>query len=154
MAEQQTEERRFGIQRLYTKDISFELPSAPDIFRQEWQPDIGLDLHVKVNLLSAQQAEVIITVEVEAKQSDQTVFLIEVQQAGIFSVTGFSQEELMPLLHIGAANTLFPYAREVVSNLVTHGSLPPLILQPVNFEALYQQRLAQDASEADTADAT
>jgi preprotein translocase subunit SecB len=154
MAEQQTEERRFGIQRIYTKDISFELPAAPEIFREEWQPDINLNLHVDVNPLSAQQAEVVITVEVEAKQADQVVFLIEVQQAGIFAVTGFSQEDMLPLLHIGAANTLFPYAREVVSNLVTHGSLPPLILQPVNFEALYQQHLAQNTPEADDSGTT
>ncbi len=154
MAEQQTEERRFGIQRIYTKDISFELPTAPEIFREEWQPDINLNLHVDVNPLNSQQAEVVITVEVEAKQADQVVFLIEVQQAGIFAVTGFSQEEMSPLLHIGAANTLFPYAREVVSNLVTHGSLPPLILQPVNFEALYQQHLAQNTPEADASGAT
>lgn len=154
MAEQQTEQRRLSIQRIYIRDLSFELPAAPDIFRQEWQPDIELNLRVEVNPLSAQQAEVVIIAEVAAKQADQVVFLIEVQQAGLFTMTGFSQEEQQPLLHIGAANTLFPYVREAISDLVTRGSLPPLILQPVNFEALYQQRLAQDTSEADTSDST
>ncbi len=154
MAEQQTEQRRFGIQRIYIRDLSFELPAAPDIFRQEWQPDIDLNLNVEVNPLSAEQAEVVIILNIEAKQADQVVFLVEVQQAGIFTVTGFSQEERQPLLHIGAANTLFPYAREVVSDLVTRGSLPPLILQPVNFEHLYQQRLAQHTAGADTPGST
>ncbi len=154
MAEQQTEQRRFGIQRIYTRDISFELPAAPDIFRQEWQPDIDLNLNVEVNPLSAEQAEVVIILNIEAKQADQVIFLVEVQQAGIFAITGFNQEEQAPLLHIGAANTLFPYAREVVSDLVARGSLPPLILQPVNFETLYQQRLAQHTTEAATPDST
>lgn len=153
MAEQDTA-RRFSIQRIYTKDISFELPAAPDIFRQEWQPQIDLNLNVEVELLNEQQAEVVIVVQVEAKQTDQVIFLVEVQQAGIFAVTGFSQEELIPLLHIGAANSLFPYAREVVSDLVARGSLPPLVLQPVNFEALYQQRLAQNNTETDIPDPT
>jgi len=154
MPEQETEQRQFAIQRIYTKDISFELPQAPDIFLKEWKPQIDINLGVQINPLPEENVEVVITVNVEATQEDKPAFLVEVQQAGIFLVSGFSEEEKLPLLHIGATNTLFPYAREVVSDLVTRGSLPTFVLQPVNFETMYQQRLAEQAAQEQEAEAT
>jgi preprotein translocase subunit SecB len=149
MSEQEAEQRQFVIQRIYTKDASFELPQAPDIFLQEWEPKIDINLSIQTVELNEHNIEVVVTVQVEGTQDDKVAFLVEVQQAGIFLVVGFSEEEKAPLLHIGAANALFPYVREVVSSLVSRGSLPTFTLQPVNFEAMYQQRLAEQAEAAD-----
>lgn len=151
MSEQETEQRQFAIQRIYTKDASFELPQAPEIFLQTWEPHVDINLDIQTNALNEHNIEVVLTVRVEGTQDDKVALLVEVQQAGIFLVAGFSEEEVGPLLHIGAANTLFPYAREVVSSLVSRGSLPTFTLQPVNFEAMYQQRLAAAANESETA---
>lgn len=142
MPEQNTDERTFAIQRIYTKDISFESPNSPHIFLDNIQPEVQLNLGSTINQLNEQNFEVVLTVNVEGKHEDKTVFLVEVHQAGIFLINGFSQEEMKPLLNIGVPNILFPYAREVVSDLVVRGGLPQLILQPVNFEALYAQQQA------------
>lgn len=142
MTEQADDERQFAIQRIYTKDLSFESPNSPHIFVGDWAPDINVNLQTEVTTLGDDNLEVVLTVSVEAKQGDQSAFLVEVKQAGIFLIKGFSDEEMAPLLGIGAPNALFPYAREVVSDLVTRGSFPPFILQPVNFEAMFAQQIA------------
>lgn len=142
---QQDPERQFAIQRIYTKDVSFESPNAPEVFRQEWQPAHELNLNTRVNKLGDGTYEVVLTATVTTKLGDQTAFLVEVHQAGIFSVAGFSEQELGPLLSAYCPNLLFPYAREVVSDLVTKGSYPQLILQPVNFDALFAQHQQQAA---------
>ena len=152
MSEQEAEQRQFAIQRIYTKDASFELPQAPEIFLQNWEPQVDINLNIQTSALNEHNVEVVLTVRVEGTQDDKVAFLVEVQQAGIFLVAGFSEEEVGPLLHIGAANTLFPYAREVVTSLVSRGSLPALTLQPVNFEAMYQQGLAAAENEPKTAE--
>ena len=154
MAEQETEKRQFAIQRIYTKDASFELPQAPAVFLQNWEPQVDINLNIQINPLNDHNVEVVLVVNVEGTQDEQVTFLVEVQQAGIFLATGFSEEELGPLLHIGAANALFPYARELVSSLVSRGSLPSFTLQPVNFETMYQQRLATANEQADTESAS
>lgn len=152
MSEKEAEQRQFAIQRIYTKDASFELPQAPEIFLQNWEPQVDINLNIQTSALNEHNVEVVLTVRVEGTQDDKVAFLVEVQQAGIFLVAGFSEEEVGPLLHIGAANTLFPYAREVVTSLVSRGSLPALTLQPVNFEAMYQQGLAAAENEPETAE--
>jgi len=142
---QQDSQRQFAIQRIYTKDASFESPNAPEVFRQEWQPAHELNLNTRANKLGDGTYEVVLTTTVTTKLGDKTAFLVEVHQAGIFSVTGFSEQELGPLLGAYCPNLLFPYAREVVSDLVTKGSYPQLILQPVNFDALFAQHQQQAA---------
>jgi preprotein translocase subunit SecB len=152
MTEQAKQERQFAIQRIYTKDLSFESPNAPQIFLGEWKPEINVGIQSQVNKLSEESIEVVLTINVEATQGEHTAFMVEVQQAAIFMVKGFSEDELGPLLGIGAPNALFPYAREVVSDLVTRGSFPQFVLQPVNFEAMYAQQAAaqQEKGSAET----
>lgn len=143
MTEQAADERQFAIQRIYTKDVSFESPNSPQVFIGEWKPEINVNLQTAVSNLGNDNFEVVLTVTVEAKESDKTAFMAEVQQAAIFLVKGFKEEEMGPLLGIGAPNALFPYAREAISDLVTRGSFPQFVLQPVNFEAMYAQQQAQ-----------
>lgn len=143
MSEENTQQREFMIQRIYTKDISFESPNAPMIFLEQWNPEVKVALNTETAALQDGNVEVVLTVNIEARQDDKVAFIIEIQQAGIFLARGFKQEEMAPLLGIGAPNALFPYAREVVSDLVSRGSLPQFVLQPVNFEAMYAQQQAK-----------
>lgn len=142
------DQRQFSIQRIYTKDISFESPNSPQVFIGEWKPELNVNLQSVINQLGNDNVEVVLTVSVEAKDGEKTSFMAEVQQAGIFMVKGFKDEEMGPLLGIGAPNALFPYAREVISDLVTRGSFPQFVLQPVNFEAMYAQQMAQQQAGA------
>lgn len=153
MAEQEqiNDERQFAVQRIYTKDLSFESPNAPEIFRGEWKPQNELNLNTKVNRLADQAYEVVLSVTVTAKVADKTAFIVEVQQAGIFTLAGFSDQELGPMLGAYCPNLLFPYAREAVSDLVTKGSFPQLVLQHVSFDALFAQH-QQEAAAAAPAD--
>lgn len=144
MTEQQ--QPQFGIQRIYTKDVSFESPNSPDIFRKEWKPQVKLDLNTQTRQLDEGAFEVVLTLTVSAKIEEQTAFLCEVQQAGIFTVSGFPDDTRSQMLGAYCPNILFPYARENVDNAVTKGSFPALMLAPVNFDALYMQN-KQAASE-------
>ncbi|EXJ17123.1 protein-export chaperone SecB [Imhoffiella purpurea] len=141
--QQQSSERQFSVQRVYIKDVSFESPNAPEIFRGEWKPKHELNLNTKVNPLNENVYEVVLSVNVSAKVDDKVAFVVEVQQAGIFTANGFSEEELGPLFGAYCPNLLFPYAREVVSDLVVKGSYPQLVLQHVNFDMLYAQHQKQ-----------
>jgi len=142
MTEETDNERQLVIQRIYTKDLSFESPNAPTIFLNEWKPEIDVNIRTEINDLGEDNYEVVLAVTVEAKHDERTAFVAEVHQGGIFLVKGFNEEEKTPLLSIGAPNSLFPYAREVISDLVTRGSFPQFVLQPANFEAMYAQQLA------------
>ena len=149
MSDEQQVDRQFAIQRIYTKDISFESPNAPQVFISEWEPKINVDLSTEIQALSQDTIQVVLTVNVVAKHEDKTAFWVEVQQAGIFLAKGFSEEELGPLMGIGAPNALYPYAREVVSDLITRGSFPQFTLQPVNFEQMYAQQTASKEASAE-----
>ena len=149
MSDEQQTDRQFAIQRIYTKDISFESPNAPQVFISEWEPKINVDLSTEIQALSENTIQVVLTVNVVAKHEDKAAFLVEVQQAGIFLAKGFSEEELGPLMGIGAPNALYPYAREVVSDLITRGSFPQFTLQPVNFEHMYAQQMASKKESAE-----
>lgn len=143
--------REFGIQRIYTKDVSFEAPATPQIFQEEYKPDTNLNLNTQVEKLGEDVYEVILTVTVTTKIGEKTAYLAEVKQAGIFAVRGFSDQEMGPMMGAYCPNILFPYVREVISDLVTKGSFPQMVLQPVNFDALYgqhQQELAKRAAES------
>jgi len=147
MTEQQ--QPQFGIQRIFTKDVSFESPNAPDIFRKEWKPQVKLDLNTATRQLDKDAYEVVLTLTVSAKIEDQTAFLCEVQQGGIFNVAGFPEETRAQMLGAYCPNILFPYAREAVDSQVIKGSFPALMLAPVNFDALYMQN-KQEAEAATT----
>lgn len=144
-----TTERQFSIQRIYTKDLSFESPNAPEIFRSEWKPENELSLNTKVNRIGEQVYEVVLTVSVNTRVGDKTAFIVEVHQAGIFTLTGFPEQELGPMLGAYCPSLLFPYAREVVSDLVTRGSFPQLVLQHVSFDALFAQHQREGAGPAE-----
>jgi len=135
--------REFALQRIYIKDVSFETPNSPTIFTEEWKPESNLNLNSGVNKLADDTYEVILTVTVTTKVGDKTAFLVEVQQAGIFHIKGFPESEMGPMMNAYCPNVLFPYAREVVSDLVSKGSFPQLLLTPVNFDALYAQHLQE-----------
>jgi preprotein translocase subunit SecB len=146
-----TEEKQFSIQKIYTKDISFETPNAPQIFTTKWEPQVDFNLATNVDPMDDNMYEVNLTVTVTVKTNDQTAYLVEVKQAGIFSLAGFSEQEMGPMVGSFCPNILFPYAREVVSDLVTKGGFPQLLLAPVNFDALYQQHVQQaQAAGSDT----
>lgn len=137
-------ERRFSIQRIYTKDISFEIPHSPQIFNgTNWSPEINVQLSNKGTQITDELHEVTLTVTVTAKLQDTTAYLVEIQQAGIFSIEGLKEEELPAVIGSYCPTILFPFAREVISDLVTRGGFPQLVLNPVNFEALYVQHLQE-----------
>jgi preprotein translocase subunit SecB len=141
---------QFSIQRIYTKDISFETPNSPAMFQKEWKPEIQLDLDTKSDLLSENVYDVTLSVTVTAKIGEETAFLCEVQQAGIFMIGEMPDQQKAQMIGAFCPNTLFPYARETISNLVNRGTFPPLNLAPVDFNAVfaaYMQKRAQQANE-------
>ncbi|PTY35827.1 protein-export chaperone SecB [Saccharospirillum sp. MSK14-1] len=148
MSEQQ--KPQFGIQRIYTRDVSFESPNTPAIFQQEWKPQVKLDLNTKTRELSEGVYEITLVVTVEAKLGETTAFLVEVQQAGIFNLGGFADEARDQMLGAYCPSLLFPYAREAVDSAVTKGSFPALMLAPVNFDVLYQQSKQKQGESAAT----
>ena len=147
MAENQQVSQQFGVQRIYVKDSSFETPMGVELFNKQWQPKINVDLNTKNNKLADDNFEVILTVTLTGKLEEETAFLIEVQQAGIFLVKGVEGDTLRQALSIMAPNLLFPYLREAVDSMALKGGFPAINLQPVNFEALYKQAVAQAQAE-------
>jgi preprotein translocase subunit SecB len=132
--------QQLEIQRIYVKDLSLETPNTPKIFKEEWRPEVSIDLDVQHSKIEDKIFEVTLSVTVTAKMKEETAFLVEVKQAGIFYIDGFSEEQKDHLLNAYCPNVLFPYARECVSDFVTRASFPPLNLAPVSFEALYMQQ--------------
>ena len=155
-ASPEAQQATFTIQKIYTKDISFETPNSPNIFREEWKPELDLQLSNTYNKLDDDTHEITLSVTVTAKVEDKEAFLVEVQQAGVFTLKGYSSNEMGPLIGSYCPNTLFPFAREVISDVVLKGGFPQLVLAPVNFDALYTQQVeqAQQAAAADKSDST
>lgn len=146
--------QQFAIQRIYTKDISFETPNSPDIFKKEWKPEVQLDLDTRSTKIDNDLYEVVLAVTVTAKVGEETAFLCEVQQAGIFTIGEMPEQNKAHMMGSFCPNTLFPYARETISNLVNRGTFPALNLAPVNFDAIfaaYVQKRAQQAQESQPA---
>lgn len=154
MAEEQAAEKRLTIGKIYLKDFSFESPQAPQVFRQEdWKPKTDLNLRSSTTALENNQHEVVLTITVEAKADDKTLFLVELQQAGLFEIVGYEGDELGAVLGSFCPNMLFPYARESIASLIQKGGFPEFVLQPINFDALYlQSRQQQAAAQAETAE--
>jgi preprotein translocase subunit SecB len=147
-----TAEQQFIIERIYVKDISFEAPNSPQIFTANWDPETNLNLNTNVVPLGEDHYEVELEVTVTVKDKEgKTAFLVEVKQAGAFLIKGYQADQLNHLLASYCPSNLFPYAREVISNLVSKGSFPEMHLSPINFDALYAQKLQEDQKNAATA---
>jgi len=140
---EQANEPQFMIQRVYIKDLSFETPDTPAVFQQKWEPELSLDLNTQSNVLEEGVFEVILSVTATVKNEGKTAFLVEVKQAGIFTIQGAPEEQMDHLLGSFCPNILFPYAREAITDCVIKGSFPQLVLAPVNFDALYMQQLEE-----------
>lgn len=136
----------FSIEKIYVRDLSLEVPNAPQVFMSNDAPQLDVQLSQGVQSVDGALFEVTLKVTVTAKAGDKTVFLVEVAQAGIFQIRNVPQAELDPILGMVCPNVLFPYARETVSDTVNRAGFPPVLLAPVNFEALYQQRMAEQQS--------
>ena len=145
---EQNEQAVFGIEKLYVKDLSIEVPNAPEIFLEREQPQIEIQLNTGGRAVGDGVYEVVLTVTVTAKMAEKTVFLVEVGQAGIFRIQNVPEEQLEPLIAVACPNILFPYAREAVSDAVSRAGFQPIVLQPVNFESMYMQRLQQQEAQA------
>src|SRR3990167_4350467 len=146
-AEQSTEQSAqtpvFEIQRIFVKDISFEAPNTPHTFVEEWKPEVSLNLETKSTRIQDNLHEVVLSITATVTSNKKTAFLIEVDQAGVFAISGFPNDQLHQMLGSFCPNVLFPYAREVVSDIVVRGGFPQLILAPVNFDALYNKHVEE-----------
>jgi preprotein translocase subunit SecB len=139
-------EKQIGIQKIYMKDFSFESPSTPDVFKSsEWTPKTNLNLRSSHNKVDGDNHEIVLTITVETKFEDKTVFLVELQQAGLFHITGYTGDEFAAIVGSFCPNVLFPYARETIASAVAKGGFPEFMLQPINFDALYTQSRQQAA---------
>ena len=140
-------EPQFTIEKIYLKDVSFESPAAPAIFTEDWTPEINMELNSQANPIENNFYEVELNITVTAKNNDTTGFLVEVKQCGIFSISGMDDANLSGMLGSFCPNILFPYAREAISDLVSKGGFPQLLLAPVNFDALYAQHMQNNEGE-------
>ncbi len=138
---EKTQEPQFGLQRIYIKDVSFESPQGAMVFNQEWSPSVHQEIATNASALGDDRFEVVLTLTVSGKIKEQPAFVVEVQQAGIFLITGMNDELQRQVVGAACPNILFPYAREVIDSLMVRGTLPPLMLPPINFDALYQDAL-------------
>lgn len=140
--------QQFALQRLYIRDLSFEAPQGSKVFGQQWRPQVKVDLNTGSERVGEDQYEVVLTITVTATIENEPAFLVEVQQAGLFFVKGLEGENLRRLLAVVCPTILFPYARETIDALAVRGSFPALMLQPINFEALYLQAVQQEQQKA------
>lgn len=129
--------RQFALRQLYIKDLSFESPNSPAVFGEKFEPDVKLNLQTQHKALADDTYEVVLQLTAHATAGERSLFLVELEQAGIFQLSGYLAEETRVILGTHCPATLFPYAREVISSLVVRGGFPPLLLQPINFDALF-----------------
>ncbi len=142
-------ERKVAIQKIYIKDFSFESPQSPQVFTEgKWEPKTNLNLRSTHSAHAGDHHEVVLTITLETRQDDRTLFLIELQQAGLFYISGYGEEEFAAVVGSFCPSVLFPYAREAIAGLVSKGGFPELTLQPINFDALYAQSRAERAKAA------
>ena len=149
--EQAPKEPSFLPQRLYLKDLSFETPKGTDIFSQQWEPKVGQDLSTTSSKIGVDLYEVALRITITVKHEDAVLYLIEAEQGGIFKITGLADQQLAQVLNTACPNILFPYVREVIDSTVTKASFPPIMLPPVNFDALFiaalEEARAQEPAE-------
>ncbi len=148
--QQEKPQLQFALQRIYVKDLSFEAPNSPAVFQQPFKPKVGLDLNTSSQKVGEDLYEVVIKVTAQVTHSEEgtTSFLAEIEQAGLFRIGGLEGAQLDHTLGAFCPNVLFPYARECIDNLVNRGGFPPLMLAPVNFEAIYAQKKKREAEQA------
>lgn len=143
------EDKRISINKIYVKDLSFESPQAPSVFRtDEWKPKTDLNLRSSHSQIEDDLHEVLLSITIDAKDGDKTLFLVEVQQAGLFYIAGYEKEEFEAIIGSFCPNILFPYAREAIAGLIQKGGFPEFVLQPINFDALYVQSRQQAEAQA------
>jgi len=142
------DETQFMVQRIYVKDLSYETPNTPAVFQQQWEPELTLDLNTSSTKLEENVFEVVLTVTATVANKKTTAFLVEVKQAGIFTIQGAPTNQLDHLLNSFCPNILFPFAREAITSQVIRGSFPQLVLAPINFDALYMQQMAEKQNAA------
>lgn len=142
----------FALERIYVKDLSFESPRSPDVFRGPWQPQIHLDINTRTAGLGDERYEVVLTVTAHAKSAEgQSLMIVEVQQGGVFRIRGLDEERMRRVLATHCPGILFPYIRESIDALVVKGGFPALMLAPVNFDAMYDEALKQQRAAAASA---
>jgi preprotein translocase subunit SecB len=147
-AVQENKQPMFNMEKIYVKDLSLEIPHAPKIFLVRDNPQVDIQLHTQASSVEEGQFEVVVMATVTAKIGEQIMFLIEVKQAGIFQIRNVPTDELEPILAVMCPNILFPYLREAVSDVAVRGGFAPVLLNPINFDALYQQQRQQQAQAA------
>ena len=139
----------FTVEKIYVKDVSFEVPGAPAIFTENVQPELQLNLNQRVQRLNENAFEVVLGVTLTCKAGEKVAYVAEVQQAGVFGLVGLEPQAVDGLLGTQCPNILFPYVRQLLSDLIQAGGFPPFFLQPINFEALYAESLRQRAAQGD-----
>jgi preprotein translocase subunit SecB len=154
MAEEQQPQPVFTIEKIYLKDLSLEVPHAPQVFLEREAPRVDIQLSTEAKPIDEGHYDVVLSVTATAVLKDKTLFLVEAKQAGIFQVRNLPKDSLDMVLSITCPNILFPYARETVSDAITRCGFPPFLLAPVNFEALYQQRMQQQTGQLEPAPTT
>ncbi len=147
-------DKRISITKIYQKDFSFESPQSPGVFNSgEWKPQTNLNLRSSHNAVEGDLHEVVLTITIEAKEGEKSLFLVELAQAGLFQIAGYAEEEFGAIVGSFCPNILFPYAREAISGAVQKGGFPEFMLQPINFDALYVQSRQQAEAQAQAAQA-
>ena len=134
-------QNQFGLQRIYIKDLSYEAPNTPAIFKGEWKPEVNMELNNKSSKVDGDYFEVVLSLTLTVKNGEQVAYLVEIQQAGLFLVKGVGDQQLPHLLGSYCPSMLFPYAREAISDVVGKGSFPQMLLAPVNFDALFAEAM-------------
>lgn len=141
--------REVGLQKIYVKDMSFESPNVPEVFStRDWRPQTNLNLRTSHRAVNDNLYEVVLTITVDAKMEDKTTFLVELQQAGLFQISGYEPNQLNAILGSFCPNNLFPYARQAIADAVQRGGFPEFLLQPIDFDALYAQSMQEQAKRA------
>jgi preprotein translocase subunit SecB len=147
-AAEEQEQTQFTIQRIYTKDISFETPQGAATFQKQWKPKINQDLNSRTNQIDENLYEVVLRVTITMVDGDDTIYLAEVEQAGLFTIKGFTEQQMPQIINTTCPNILFPYLRETIDTVVTKGGFPALMLPPINFDALFANAVQQAAEQA------
>ena len=139
---------QLALQRIFLKDISFESPRSPMVFQEQWQPEIGLELNTKSRQVGEDLYEVVLEITVNVKNNDEAAYLVQIQQGGLFNISGLEEQQLHHALGAFCPGTVFPYARENIDALCIKGSFPALMLAPINFDALYLDSLQNQQAQA------
>ena len=150
-AEETPSQQKFAVQRFYLNDLSFETPQGAAAFNKQWQPKINQDLNAKTTKIDEDLYEVSLRITITASDGDETIYLIEVEQAGLFTIAGIEGQQLTQVLNTTCPGMLFPYGREVIDSTLVKGSFPPLMIPPINFDALFVQAMQQSQAKAEQA---